>query len=532
MIVIGANDVTHRVKPKDAVRHLAAAVHDLRAMGAEVIVGTCPDLGTIRPIRQPLRTLVRRMSRNLAAAQTITVVEAGGRTVSLGDLLGPLFASRDDLFSDDQFHPSAEGYAEAADALLPSVLDALGVYTDQPRRCSARSPDPAGRSGSSEGGRPPRYRGGRDRGARRAGRPARTVGADHPPPATPSDTRPRIGDRDHRRLTAVEPDGTIGRMPAPEAVIVATARSPIGRAVKGSLVDMRPDDLAATIVRAALDKVPAARPARDRRPAARLRPARRRAGLQPGPGRRRPLGYDYLPGATITRYCSSSLQTTRMAMHAIRAGEGDVFISAGVETVSRFASGNSDTWPGHAQPDVRRGRGAHRSRPPQGGAIWHDPREDGACPTSTSPMGQTAENLAQLKGVTREEHGRVRRARPRTWPSRRIADGFWAREITPVTLPDGTVVTADDGPRPGVTMTRCRSSSPCSAPTGTVTAGNCCPLNDGAAALVVMCDTQGRASWASRRWPGSSRPACRAVARDHGARPGRGVPAGARPRRA
>ena len=130
VIVIGANDVTHRVKPKDAVSHLAAAVRDLRAMGAEVIVGTCPDLGTIRPIRQPLRTLVRRMSRNLAAAQTITVVEAGGRTVSLGDLLGPLFASRDDLFSDDQFHPSAEGYAEAADALLPSVLDALGVYTD------------------------------------------------------------------------------------------------------------------------------------------------------------------------------------------------------------------------------------------------------------------------------------------------------------------------------------------------------------------------------------------------------------------
>ena len=130
VIVIGANDVTHRVKPKDAVRHLAAAVQDLRAMGAEVIVGTCPDLGNIRPIGQPLRTLVRRMSRNLAAAQTIAVVEAGGRTVSLGDMLGPLFASRDDLFSDDKFHPSAEGYAEAADALLPSVMDALGIYTD------------------------------------------------------------------------------------------------------------------------------------------------------------------------------------------------------------------------------------------------------------------------------------------------------------------------------------------------------------------------------------------------------------------
>lgn len=130
VIVIGANDVTHRVKPKDAVRDLSAAVRELRTMGAEVVVGTCPDLGTIRPIGQPLRALVRRMSRNLAAAQTIGVVEAGGRTVSLGDLLGPLFSDRRDLFSDDQFHPSAEGYAEAADALLPSVLDALGMHTE------------------------------------------------------------------------------------------------------------------------------------------------------------------------------------------------------------------------------------------------------------------------------------------------------------------------------------------------------------------------------------------------------------------
>jgi lysophospholipase L1-like esterase len=130
VIVIGANDVTHRIKPKDAVRDLAAAVVQLRGMDAEVIVGTCPDLGTIRPIGQPLRSLVRRLSRNLAAAQTIAVVEAGGRTVSLGDLLGPLFSDRRDLFSDDQFHPSAEGYAEAADALLPSVLDALGLHTE------------------------------------------------------------------------------------------------------------------------------------------------------------------------------------------------------------------------------------------------------------------------------------------------------------------------------------------------------------------------------------------------------------------
>jgi lysophospholipase L1-like esterase len=129
VIVIGTNDVTHRIKAGDSVRYLGDAVRDLRASGAEVVVGTCPDLGTIRPIAQPLRYIARRLSRSLAAAQTIAVVEAGGRTVSLGDLLGPLFAQRRDMFSEDQFHPSAEGYAHAADAILPSALDALGLRT-------------------------------------------------------------------------------------------------------------------------------------------------------------------------------------------------------------------------------------------------------------------------------------------------------------------------------------------------------------------------------------------------------------------
>ena len=129
VIMIGANDVTGRTRPAEPVRHLEQAVRRLRANGAEVVVGTCPDLGTIRPVPQPLRWYARRLSRQMAAAQTVAVVRAGGRTVSLGDLLGPLFDERRELFADDQFHPSAAGYAEAVRAILPSCLDALGLRT-------------------------------------------------------------------------------------------------------------------------------------------------------------------------------------------------------------------------------------------------------------------------------------------------------------------------------------------------------------------------------------------------------------------
>ncbi|MDK3258709.1 SGNH/GDSL hydrolase family protein [Blastococcus capsensis] len=128
VIMIGANDVTARTPTSVSVGHLTDAVRRLTAAGCEVVVGTCPDLGTIRPIAQPLRTLARRWSRQMAAAQTIAVVEAGGRTVSLGSLLGPAFASDSSMFSVDEFHPSAAGYAAAAAALLPSVADAVGVW--------------------------------------------------------------------------------------------------------------------------------------------------------------------------------------------------------------------------------------------------------------------------------------------------------------------------------------------------------------------------------------------------------------------
>jgi acetyl-CoA C-acetyltransferase len=200
------------------------------------------------------------------------------------------------------------------------------------------------------------------------------------------------------------------------------------------------------------------------------------------------LGYDFLPGATITRYCSSSLQTTRMAFHAIKAGEGDVFVSAGVETVSRFVHGSSDSLPNthSALFEAAEQRTAHAT---EGGVEWHDPRADGMLPDIYVPMGQTAENVAQLKGVSREEMDHFG-VRSQNLTEQAIKDGFWPREITPVATPSGAIVDADDGPRPGVTYEAVAALKPVFRPDGRVTAGNCCPLNDGAAALVVMSDTK------------------------------------------
>jgi lysophospholipase L1-like esterase len=140
VVVIGANDVTHRARVADAVRELTVAVQRLREAGAEVVVGTCPDLGTLEPVAQPLRTLARRLSRQLAAAQTIAVVEVGGRTVSLGDVVGPEFAARPgEMFSADRFHPSPAGYARMASVMLPSVCAALGLWPDGG---TERAPEP------------------------------------------------------------------------------------------------------------------------------------------------------------------------------------------------------------------------------------------------------------------------------------------------------------------------------------------------------------------------------------------------------
>jgi acetyl-CoA C-acetyltransferase len=274
----------------------------------------------------------------------------------------------------------------------------------------------------------------------------------------------------------------------PEAVIVSAARSPIGRANKGSLKDLRPDDLAAFIVRAALDKVPGLDP----HTVDDLYLGCGLPGGESGYNMGRVVnvlnGMDQVPGATVTRYCASSVQTTRMAFHAIKAGEGDIFISAGVETVSRFAKGTSDHWP-DTQNRLFADAQGRTEEAAQGGLDWHDPREEGRLPDAYIAMGQTAENVARLRGLDREELDQFG-VRSQNLAEQAIKDGFWAREITPVTTPDGTVVSADDGPRAGVTIEAARELKPVFRPDGVVTAANCCALNDGAAAVVIMSDTK------------------------------------------
>jgi len=289
----------------------------------------------------------------------------------------------------------------------------------------------------------------------------------------------------------------------PEAVIVAVSRSPIGRAFKGALKDTRPDQLAAWMVQAALDKVPELDPTT-------IDDVLLGCGM---PGGEQGwnmarvvavlLGLDNVPGATITRYCSSSVQTTRMAMHAIRAGEGHVFISAGVECVSRFGIGGSDPPPVSAddpkgqganpyldvQFDNAHARSLERAKHPVG--VWHDPREDGELPDYYINMGLTAENVAGYCNVSRADQDEFA-LRSQTLAAKALANGFWAKEITPITFPDGTVMDADESPRPGTTLDGLAGLKPVFQVDGTVTAGNACPLNDGAAALVVMSDVRAK----------------------------------------
>ncbi|UQE76032.1 acetyl-CoA C-acetyltransferase [Gordonia sp. PP30] len=277
-----------------------------------------------------------------------------------------------------------------------------------------------------------------------------------------------------------------------EAVIVSTARSPIGRAGKGSLKDVRPDELARQMVATALSKVPEL-------DVADIDDIHLGIGQPGGAGGYNiarvvavELGLDHVPGVTVNRYCSSSLQTTRMALHAIKAGEGDVFISGGVESVSSFGTaGAADGLPNSKNP-IFADAEARTELAAQGGqGPWHDPRQDGLLPDVYIAMGQTAENVASFTGISREDQDRWG-VLSQNRAEKAIAEGFFAREIDPVTLADGTQVTTDDGPRAGTTYEKISQLKPVFRPDGTITAGNACPLNDGAAALVIMSDTKAK----------------------------------------
>ncbi|HVF52455.1 MAG TPA: acetyl-CoA C-acyltransferase [Actinomycetota bacterium] len=256
----------------------------------------------------------------------------------------------------------------------------------------------------------------------------------------------------------------------PEAVIVATARTPIGRAKKGVMADVRPDDLAAAAIKAVLEKVPALDPGEivDVMIGCGFPEAKQGMNL----GRRVALlaGLpEHVPGTTVNRFCASSLQTIRMAFHAIKAGEGDAFIAGGVESISQVDGYPKDMEELHPR-------------------LFGD---DAEIANVYIPMGMTAENVAEKFDVSREDMDRfAQQSQERAVAAQ--ASGFFDREITAYTKEDGTVVSADDGPRASSTLEKLQTLQPAFKPDGKVTAGNSCPLNDGGAAVVVMSEERAR----------------------------------------
>lgn len=251
-----------------------------------------------------------------------------------------------------------------------------------------------------------------------------------------------------------------------EAVIVATARTPIGRAYKGSLIEVRADDLAAHAINAVMEKVPEV----DRSSVTDVmlgcglthaeqsfnlaRPASLLAGMP-----------ESVPATTVNRFCASSLQTIRMAFHAIKLGEGDTYVAAGTESVSRTYGKGFDA------DDLN--------------PRFTDPERDDYINNVYIPMGNTAENVAERYGITRERMDEfAKRSQDRAVESQK--NGFFDWEIAPIEVPDGRTIMADDGPRPNTTLEKLATLEPAFKVGGSVTAGNSCPLNDGAAAVVVM----------------------------------------------
>ncbi|MBU3688583.1 MAG: acetyl-CoA acetyltransferase [Acidimicrobiales bacterium mtb01] len=270
-----------------------------------------------------------------------------------------------------------------------------------------------------------------------------------------------------------------------EAVIVATARSPIGRAGKGSLVSLRTDDMAAQIVRALMAKVPQVKGSDIEDLIMGVGQPAGEAGFNLARVVAILAGVPEAPGVTVNRYCSSSLQTIRMAAHAIKSGEGDCFIAAGVEAVSRYGSGASDTAPNSIFE-----KSGERTRLRSGGGqpTWTPPS---GLPDIYIAMGQTAENVREVENVSREEMDTFAKL-SQDRASENVKNGFFADEITPLTLPDGSVVDKDDCPREGTTLEGLGGLKPAFRPDGQITAGNACPLNDGAAAVLVMSDTKAK----------------------------------------
>jgi acetyl-CoA C-acetyltransferase len=272
----------------------------------------------------------------------------------------------------------------------------------------------------------------------------------------------------------------------PEAVIVATARSPIGRANKGSLMSLRTDEMAAQIVRALMAKVPSVKGSDIEDLIIGVGQPAGEAGFNLGRMVALLAGIPEAPGVVVNRYCSSSLQTIRMAAHAIKAGEGDCFIAAGVEAVSRYQFGAADTAPN----PVFKGPGERTKLRALGGQpVWTP--QDGLADAYMA-MGQTAENVREVEGVSREDMDWFAK-RSQDLASANVSNGFFDAEISPLTLEDGTVVDKDDCPRAGTTLEKLASLPPAFRPDGQVTAGNACPLNDGAAAVLVMSDTKAKA---------------------------------------
>ena len=319
----------------------------------------------------------------------------------------------------------------------------------------------------------------------------------------------------------------------PEAVIVSAARSPIGRANKGSLKDFRPDDLAA------LDRPGRAGQGPRRSTRNTVDDLYLGCGLPGGEtgnnmGRVVNVlnGMDEVPGATITRYCASSVQTTRMAFHAIKAGEGDVFISAGVETVSRFAKGTSDHIPDTRQPALRRRADARTDEYGRGRRRTGTTRARTArSPTPTSRWARPPRTSPGCAAWTRKELDEFG-VRSQNLAEKAIDDGFWAREITPVTTPDGTVVTTDDGPRAGVTYDGDLAAAAGLPPRRRGHRRQLLPAQRRRRGGRDHVRHQGRRARPHPAGPDRLHRRQRPLPRDHGPRPGRGHQARARPRRA